>query len=266
MKKHAHAIALLLVGFVFAVGSTPTIQARPAPVKQDPNVIHITSAPEQGGDIADQIKRLLAPTMPEFNPFNDADEMVVNRTTNTFYLYKVTSGASDAFEKESNMMAINGVKEITINLHSPGGEITAAYVITQQIKILNEKGVKVKTIVEDKNACMSACPYIFLAGNEKIAFANSVFMLHSPYIQFPYNTPEPIMEEYMRELRADRDRFAKQFQDACPADKTIAMDMYDHDNHFYRADELDKRCPKTFFDSIIPVIDQDHPAGNTVGI
>lgn len=258
MKKRTYTYALLLIGFFMVSSIIPKMQVNHTP-KQDPNIIHIVVPAQTADDPTEQIKKALNPR-PDFNPFNATDQMIIDRKTNTFYLYLVSEEAADAFEHESNMMAANGVKEITIDLHSPGGQLVAAAFITQQMKILNEKGIKIKTIVEDKNACASACPIIFLAGNEKIAFANSVFMFHSPYIKFPYNTPENVMIEMMRELRVDRDDYAKMLKNSCPADNTIQMFVYDHEDHFLTAKDLSDHCPGTFFDSIIPVI--DHPDTN----
>ena len=250
MKKHSR-VALLLIAIL-------TLTANPLMLmttkKADPNVVHVPVT-SPADDVVSQLEKLLQPE-PEYNPFNDKDQMVVNRNTNTFYLYSVSDEAAITFEKESSLMVANGVKTITLDLHSPGGDLFAADVMNEQIRILKERGVHIRTIVEDKNACMSACPLIFMAGDERIAYANSVFMFHSPYMLFPYNTPEDVMSAYWKTLRISKDEYAAKFNQYCPADPTIKMDIYDHDAHFYRSDELAARCPGTFYTSIIPVAEQ----------
>ena len=243
------ALTILLIFFVSSFNLFSTAQE-----VKDPNIIHITIPTEKDESLISLLDGVLD-SKPEYNKFNDIDQIIIDRKTNTFFIFAITEDTADAFERESNMMASNGVKEITINLHSPGGKLFSAYVIVQQMKILNEKGIKIKTIVGSKNACMSACPLIFLAGDEKVSFSNSVFMFHSPYITMPYNLSENIIIELERELRTDRELYANALAKACPTDKTIKMDIMDHNNHYYRADDVEKRCPKTFFDELIVTIE-----------
>jgi len=262
MKKNTRVKLLALMSLVFLASMT-TFSTPNNEKHTDKNIIHITSTP-QGDDVTETLKKLLSP--PEYNPFNKDDEMVVNRGTDTFYLYSVSENAASAFERESNMMVEGGAKEITINLHSPGGELFAAYVIREQAHILQERGVKIKTVIDDKNACMSACPIIFMLGDERVASANSVFMFHSPYVQFPYNTSEDVMREVMREIRTDKDAYAKMLEDMCPNDPAIKLDIYDHQEHYYRADELAATCGgDKIFTKIIPVAEQKSLA-TTLGI
>lgn len=255
MKKRPKLKMVLITLLAFlAFTSFNNYTANTAPAT-DKDIVHVATS-NPAADLIEQLKKLLTP-IPDYNPFNTVDQMVVDRHTNTFYLYSVSEDAAVTFEHESNLMAANGVKIITINLHSPGGELLAANVMQQQIRILKERGIKIRTVVADHNACMSACPLIFLAGDEKIAYANSVFMFHSPYIQFPYNTSEDVMTEYMRELRVNKDEYSAELVKYCPADPSIKMDIYDHEEHFYRSDALAARCAGgTFFDSIVPVVDQ----------
>jgi ATP-dependent protease ClpP protease subunit len=187
-----------------------------------------------------------------FNKFKSRATIEVDTATNTFYIYEIRDKTMSVFEAESNLMAINGVKEITLNLHSPGGSLFAAHVILEQIKILKERGIKVNTVVESQNACMSACLLIFLAGDTRTASGDSVFMFHAPYVQFSYNTPEPVYYVVQKDLRNDREEFANILGKACPADQRIKLDVLDHKEHYYTANQLVTKCTKDgFFTNLI---------------
>lgn len=186
------------------------------------------------------------------NGFKDKAAIDVDVNTNTFYVYEIKNKTMYVFEAESNLMAANGVKEITLNLHSPGGSLLAAHVIIEQINILKEYGIKVHTVVESGNACMSACPLIFLAGDTRTSSGDSVFMFHSPYVQYPYNTPEPVFYVVEKSLRKDREEFANTIGNACPLDKRIKMDIMDHKEHYYTTNQLVTKCGSTgFFTEVI---------------
>jgi ATP-dependent protease ClpP protease subunit len=250
MLKKALGIAIIAM---FVLVGTSTIQHEKNSVKPDPNIVHYTAS---NGSI--NISQLLGAPEPEYNPFEKEDVLTVDRKTNTFHMYEITDKTFEGFETESNMMQINGVKDITINLHSPGGELESAAFIVEQIRILKAHGITVHTVIDEKNACMSACPLIYLTGDTRTAYANSVIMLHAPYVQFPYNTPEPVYNVVQQELRIERDKYVKVLQTTCSKDPSIGMDVIDHHEHFYRADDLDTRCGSgTFFTKIIPVVDDN---------
>ena len=212
----------------------------PLPLEKpkDPNIVSIPVPPEP--------KRQRAENIPPFTPFNEEEVLAVNLKTHTFYIYTITEDVFTNFEKYSTLMVSQGVKEITINLHSPGGELDAAKLIEEQIDILKEHGVHVKTIVESSNACMSACPIIFLAGDEKIASSNSIFMFHSPYLRYPHNVSQAEIRFVEKDLAKARDEFVGRLNAACPADATIGLFIYDHGDHFLSATDLQTRCSGFF--------------------
>lgn len=261
MKK---PLAAIMIAILLAVTIGHVHNMKPAPTPVDPQIIHV---PAVNKDATINLNQMFQSNdRPEWNDFNDKDQVVVDRHTNTFYIYSITGDAFEAFERESNYMAFKGVKVITINLHSPGGEMDSAYFITEQIRLLKAEGIKVNTIIDKKNACMSACPMIFLAGDTRTASENSVIMLHAVYAQFPYNVSEPVINEIEHELRLDRERYAHRLEEVCTKDTSIAMDVLDHKEHFYLAKDLDTRCGgNTFFTQVIPVIEQS-PAIPDLGI
>lgn len=243
MRKHVKAglmISILAIFSLYMISSPK--------VKIDPNVIHVPAPTPQY--IKSTIKR------PAYNPFNETEVITINRNTNSFYIGEIVEESFTYFEKYSSEMAARGVKTITIHLHSPGGELDVAKLIEQQIKILQERGIKVITVVDDGNACMSACPIIFLAGDEKIAASNSVFMFHAPYVNFPANTSEAEFRFVEHELNAVKVEFSKRLEQTCPTDDSIRMAMFDHTDHFYLASELLSKCSK-FFTKVEPASVKD---------
>ena len=91
---------------------------------------------------------------------------------------------------------------------------------------------------------MSACPLIFLQGNERIAFTDSVIMIHAPYTMFEYNTSEPEFIEEQKQLRRLREEFAQTLADVCPKDPSIKLFIFDHEDHYITAENLVKMCGK----------------------
>lgn len=214
--------------------------------KEDPNIIHIKE------NSLDSQKIEPEKAIPEYNHFEKKDTLIVDRNTNTFHLFTITEEAYVGFEKESAYMAFKGVKEITIDLHSPGGSLYAEKLIETQVAALKERGIKIKTVIGDKNACMSACPLIFLLGDERIASTNSVFMFHAPYIMWPYNTSEPEIVQGEKDLRKSREDYGHVLESVCKNDPTIVMDVLDHDEHYYTATDLLLKCGAGIMTKIEP--------------
>ena len=241
MKQGSKRFVLLSMAMIFAMSiqAVPNIQPT-----TDPDVVHIPIPKTK------VIKRVDDDSEPMFNDFSDKDQVVINRKTHTFYINKINDEVQEAFERESSMMARNGVKEITVNLHSPGGYLFSAYAIVQQMQMLKQRGIKINTIVEKHNACASACPLIFLAGDERTVYSSSVFMFHSPYISFSSKATEDVIRVMLKELVHDRDQYAETLAKTCKNDPDIQMDIYDHKDHFYTAKDLEKRCPNSFFTKI----------------
>lgn len=240
----------LIISTIYFIGSIPDSQQFNK--KTNPNIIHIAIPKEKDINLLQKIEKMFDNTIPSFNEFNKVDQMIVNLDTNSFYIFKINEDVSEAFEQESTVMASNGVKHITINLHSPGGDVEAAYFIKEQIKILNEKGITVTTFIDNYDACMSACPLIFLAGNERIAYSSSVIMLHGPYITFPYNVPENVMNQLMRELRRDKEEFAIVLRQYCVNNPDIVEDLFNHHDNYYTAQKLKEKCGDSFFTELRP--------------
>lgn len=190
-----------------------------------------------------------------YNPFRDKLQIQVDTKTNTFFIFEIGEDTLSVFESESNLMSMNGVKDININLHSPGGNLFVTKVILEQIKLLKERGIKIHTVVDPQNACMSACPLVFLSGDTRVASGNSVFMFHAPYVQFPYNTPEPMFYVVERDLAKDREEFANTLAASCPLDQRIKLDVLDHKEHYYTSTMLVTKCGEPFFTEVLPVTD-----------
>lgn len=243
LKKLLGVVAVLML----LNATTHIIENHKAPAPVDPKIIHVPAAPEED-------KRTLADLPPEWHKFNKEDTLIIDRHTNTFFLFEITDEAYIAFEKESNYMAFLGVKDITINLHSPGGSLYAEQLIEAQISILKDRGIHIKTVIDSGNACMSACPLIFLLGDERSAYADSVIMFHAPYIVFPYNVPESMVLAAEKDLRESRDKFGHVLSNVCKLDPAIATDVLDHHEHFYAADVLNTRCGAGFFTQVIPIV------------
>jgi len=206
------------------------------------NLIHVNSEKEAKKEI------------PKFNSLKNLDELTVDRNTNTFYLHEITLAGFSAFEAESNFMALKGIKEITIVLHSPGGDVDVAMFIREQIRVLKENGVTVNTLVKSHDICASACPLVFLAGETHIASSDSVFMFHSPYYESESSNSIIISTVLERQLRRSRETYINLVvKPNCPKDPNFALDILDHEEHFYTADELVKKCGNNFFTSVTPI-------------
>ncbi len=189
------------------------------------------------------------------NPIPKSVFITVDHSDNSFDIFDIAEQTFEVFEAESNLMYHNGAKEITINFHSPGGSVFYAYIIREQIGILKERGVKIVTKVNTKDACMSACPILFLTGDERIAFADSVFMFHAPYIQYPYNTSEPLIRFLEKSVTTDRREFADSLAKQCPNYQRIKVTVLDHKDHYFKADILDSLCGSgSFFTQVIPAL------------
>lgn len=67
-----------------------------------------------------------------------------------------------------------------IALNSPGGVVAEALSIGRLIK-----EHQLDTVVSNGMVCVSSCPYIFAAGNQRLAFAGGALGLHQHYYETP---------------------------------------------------------------------------------
>ena len=237
MRKFVIGVAIIALLSLFNIYHRPIVPEVP---KVDPDIVHVAIPTKNNQQVASGEKVV-------FNPFSKTDVMQINLKTHTFYIYAISLDVASHFEKFSTLMMNNGVKEITINLHSPGGELEAAQIIEEQVGILKEHGIKINTIVESKNACMSACPIIFLTGDSRIASEDSVFMFHAPYIQYPHNASQAEVRFVEKDLAKSRTEFANRLAKVCPGNEDVAkMLIFDHEDHFFKALVLQAGCSKIF--------------------
>ncbi|MGF7207881.1 hypothetical protein GGE65_002459 [Skermanella aerolata] len=79
---------------------------------------------------------------------------------------------------------------VTIRLDSPGGDVSAALQIHNQLK---RSGKLVVTRVEDEARCMSSCTLIFAAGDQRLAGSRSRFRFHAPLYVGWLPLPGPVV-------------------------------------------------------------------------
>jgi ATP-dependent protease ClpP protease subunit len=80
---------------------------------------------------------------------------------------------------------------VTINLDSPGGDVSAAFQIHDRLK---RDGRLVVTSVADGARCMSSCTLIFAAGNRRLAGSQSRFRFHAPLYVGRLPLPGPMVD------------------------------------------------------------------------
>lgn len=92
----------------------------------------------------------------------------------TAWFEEVVAGnyyTSDDFA--ADLAACKGMKEVTVNINSPGGDLYMGIAIHNALRALN---CKVKTVIQGIAA--SAASIIFCAGDERLVYPGSVLMVH----------------------------------------------------------------------------------------
>lgn len=97
---------------------------------------------------------------------------------------------------------------IIIDLHSPGGALIEGRSVIEEIERMKATH-RVETRVGPGATCASMCVPIFLAGEERIASANSAFMFHEPS-SVDFITDERVKKPAF-EQRRDAERFFERY-------------------------------------------------------
>lgn len=116
---------------------------------------------------------------------------------------EILSTSADLFVNEfaRAMLAAPRNEPVVITLNSPGGDARAAHRIADQILSARRHGMKVETRVERDGICMSACPLIFSAGENRLVASRSLFLFHGVVYQGPRATAQ-IIDDLNAEKRA----------------------------------------------------------------
>ena len=72
-----------------------------------------------------------------------------------------------------------GIDQIDVFINSPGGYVEEGDEIYQYLTGLKPRGIKIKTHAE--NLCASIATKIFLAGDERIIYEGTKFIIHNPF-------------------------------------------------------------------------------------
>ena len=120
---------------------------------------------------------------------------------------EILSTSAELFVNEfaRAMLAAPRNEPVVITLNSPGGDARAAHRIADQIHSARHHGMKVETRVERGGMCMSACPLIFSAGEDRLVSSRSLFLFHGVVYQGPRATAQ-IVDALNAEKRAYIDR------------------------------------------------------------
>ena len=116
---------------------------------------------------------------------------------------EILSTSAELFVNEfaRAMLAAPAEEPVVVILNSEGGDARAAHRIADQILSARRHGMKVETRVERGGMCMSACPLIFSAGEDRLVSSRSLFLFHGVVYQGPRNTAQ-IIDELDAEKRA----------------------------------------------------------------
>lgn len=95
-------------------------------------------------------------------------------------------------------------KEITLLLHSCGGEIGAAYAFYNYVKLK-----KIKLTVNVLSGCMSSAFIILAAGQKRLAAKDTRFVLHQVFKSFNQDFQMTALRGQVKDLGIMNDLFAK---------------------------------------------------------
>lgn len=175
------------------------------------------------------------------------DKSYADHSTNTIYIGEISDNAFSVLEIEGSIMQMNGAKEITIVLNSPGGSLFAAEIMKVQMDLFRKRGVTLTTKILPNESCMSACPLIFAYGDKRIADDTSVLMFHSPYNMIDPTYPEAVqiyLQETLQQLRVD---YINAMSKVCGKSERMQRDIIDHNMHFYFVKDYSaKECGALF--------------------
>jgi len=98
---------------------------------------------------------------------------------------------------------------IVVKLNSAGGDTHAAHDIADMIHAARRHGASVTTRVEAGSYCLSACPLIFSAGDDRLAGATAMFLFHGVTYRGPRST-----QEVAATLAAEKQRYLNRMRAA----------------------------------------------------
>lgn len=170
-----------------------------------------------------------------------------NEQTQTIYLGEINTISASLFWGVAEKISQNPKgKIVTVDLHSPGGQVVAMKIIMNVIQILKDRGFTVITIVKPNHGCMSACTRIFLEGDQRLASSSSVWMFHAPYYSNKkiknHNIPLPmkmLMDERNQKQRND---FINHYEKTCGFTKISKVIKEGKENSYASGKRLKSIC------------------------
>ncbi len=115
----------------------------------------------------------------------------------------ITAGDSERFRSKLNNFKKGELKFIA--LHSPGGYIEEALDIGKQIR-----KNKLQTVITQSATCLSACPYIFAGGTQRLKASNSFIGVHQTYYYEDTLIPFYFAVEDVQKSHAELFRYFKE--------------------------------------------------------
>ena len=88
----------------------------------------------------------------------------------------IAAGHASFFYREM-MLAAQHAKYIIIHINSPGGDVNEAMAVHDYIRMISDEGVPCDTLAVGE-VSSAACAIVVQAGDKRISFPNTRFMLH----------------------------------------------------------------------------------------
>jgi ATP-dependent protease ClpP protease subunit len=180
------------------------------------------------------------------NPFGNPiyEKLAIDPKTGTIHMGVIDLHILETLQTALMYLNQAGHKTITIDLHSPGGNVLAMDIIGGMFDDFRKQtGSKINTRVSKNNACMSACTIIFTYGDLRIAHESSTFMFHSPRIDLgEMGKKIPSLQKHFDKSVEDMQlQFVEIYTKFCGI-SPINDIVISHQDGFIRADALKDMC------------------------
>lgn len=146
-------------------------------------------------------------------------------------------------------------KSYEIHINSPGGSVEEGFQIANHIEGLEKPVTMIGQRVE------SIATVIFLAGDERIVYPDTEFMIHNPWVSIDGNADE--LESVIPELREIEEQTIAFYQERTQADNTLLRELMSAETYL-STDQLLKLGFATEILKLVDSVEADQPTEDLI--